>query len=226
MGAENEKFFDEIDLSKLKSLKLDFGTAEVTSKLLCRCHSLTKLFICGNPLTIESIPSLRSFLVRNQSLESLDLCHQYHNAFFRQDISDFANFQLKHLKIWNMENSSDNSDNVDRSFIKFLVKQSLSLERLDMTACTPNVVEYIFNNMPGIKYLRLLDEFKTEDLQLNVNENITELSIPSIETEEDIEKIIAVVPNVTKIHIKYLTRRNIEIIGRHLPAQLVQSIIL
>lgn len=148
-------------------------------------------------------------------MKSLELCDQYHNAFFNEDISDIAKLKLKNYKLIGGETALTPKI-VDHNFIRFLAMQSLSLERLYMQACTPKVFEYIVNNMRALKYLKVLYEFETKDLRLNLN--IDELSIPNIKNSEDIERIIAWVPNLTKLHIHTLTRKNVEIIKHHLPA--------
>lgn len=57
LSAENAKFFNEIELTKLKTLKLYFVMAELTTKLLGRCSLLTKLHLSGKTLKTISIPT-------------------------------------------------------------------------------------------------------------------------------------------------------------------------
>lgn len=221
LSAENAEFFCELDLSKLKFLNLNFVTDELTDKVLGRCSSLISLYLCGMITTvwnITSVPTLRSFLERNNNLKILELCSEYYEVFFIEDISEIATFQLESLKIKNSLRSQADPENIDRNLIKFLERQSQSLESLSITFCSESVVKHIFNKMAALKYLTIQNNnFRSEDLWLNLNENITELSIPNL-LAVDIAKIIPNVPNLVKLHINALSERNIEIIGRHLSA--------
>lgn len=211
-----KNFFDKIDLSKLKVLKLDV-TIELTKKLLDRCNSLTELHLREKNVwpgfnRERMILDLGWFLERNQGLNILSFGCEY----FKEDISEQATYQLTHLAITNGPYS--NFHVVNRNLIKFLTKQSKTLERLEIDYCRSKVVEHIFNKMPALKYLSFREEFQTEDLQLNLNENIVELDISGIKTARGIKKIISFVPNVIKLHIFILTAENILIIGRRLKA--------
>lgn len=129
VSDDNTKIFNDLDLSKLKSLKLEFVSEELLTKILDRCNSLTHLYISGYSYKKISIPSLKSFLMRNESLKSLELCAQSHNAFFNEDISDVARFQLKrYYLIGGGEGHPDLiTEAVEQNFMKFLAKQRRKL---------------------------------------------------------------------------------------------------
>lgn len=70
----NEKVFNKFDLPRLKILTLYFPKTEVTNLLLSRCSSLIKLRLIYDTSRDSyislSTASLRSFVERNQSLET------------------------------------------------------------------------------------------------------------------------------------------------------------
>lgn len=218
MSEEDTQFYDALDLSNLKTLKLEFVTESLTSRLLARFTSLTKLFLRYNRTWEVNIPSLRTFLQQNQCLKTLELTHiEYYNVFFTEDISEFVSFRLKNLKIIHWILSPSGLPDTERNFIKFLATQSQSLESLSVNEARPKVIEFFFNNMPALKHLEIFGEFEVENLRLNLNENIVELGMPSLERPEDIEHIICAVPNLKKLRVQTLSQRNIEIIERLLP---------
>lgn len=194
LSAEKEKILEKLELPQLKDFEFFFVCDEVESMLLNRCNSLTRLTTFhlgpfeGSPP--GSLPSMISFLERNQGLESLNLCRDYYDALFENDISDITRSQLKSLRIKNASVSLGPPEFVDRNLIKFLVKHSKSLETLDIGDCRSNVIEHIFNNMPALKCFKIREKFSARFLRLNLNEHITELDIKNIEDPEDFRKIL------------------------------------
>lgn len=217
-SPESLKFFNKIDLSNLKVLKLHCVTQSVTQILFFKCRSLTEMCLFKIPPAARDIDlrsTIRSLGEQNPSLTQLKLCRDYFHAFFEADICETATFQLKHLTFWNKYESYF-PEFIARNFLKFLAKQKQSLESISMNHCKPRMVEHLLNNMPALKYLEIKNKFQTENLRLNLNENIVELRVPSLELSE-IMKLIPFAPNVTKIHIALLCRKSIKALGRHLP---------
>lgn len=230
LSEEKKNFFDEVDLWRLEELKLFSVTTELAKRLLSRCDSLIALeliFVWSVEMvklkygdSIMVIPGLQSFLERNRKLETLKLSQSYYDVFFEQDISDIAKFTLKYLKIMNIEYPSLKPEETERNFLKFLEKQSQSLERISISDCSPNVLKLIFDRMPALRSLRIDTKFTTEHLQLKVNERIIDLTIAFslFARLEDLEKITRALPKVKKLSIDCLMKEAIlEIIARNLP---------
>lgn len=167
---------------------------------------------------ISSIPSVNLLLAQRQSLEILSLNIHLFCSFFEKDVSKIVSFKLKHLKIESYGLSEDIPEYIEQNFLTFLAKQSHNLERLDIHACRPNVIERIFNKMLALQYLRILGYFRAEDMRLSLNENIVELIIPGIKTIDGLRNIIRHVPNLKKLFTRDLTVKKFEIIAKNLPA--------
>lgn len=219
-GEGNRKLLDQVDLSRLKVLSLHAVTRKVTERLLGRCDSLIELdlsLLWDHDISQDSIGfwlALRSFLVRNQNLETLKLTQSFYMSFFKKDISEIANFRLKNLEIINNNYALAIPEDIERNFLKFLEKQSLSLKRIKFTDCEPNVIEHIFLRMPALESLAIREVFRTEQIQRN--ENIIELNAPDFERLEDFEKIIRAVPKLKILFAFEITRERLEIIKRNL----------
>lgn len=218
-SEENENFFKNIDLSRLKVLKVKMVFGNMVNNLLMKCNSLATLRLHGYILKDDHppIPSWRPFLERNRSLEKIEIIGGSCKPFFEDDNSDVVRFNLKTLKIWTVERVISVSDDaIDRNMKKFFETQSKSLEKLSISACTSDGFEYIFNNMTALKYLRVFNDFNADAMKLNVNENIVKLCIYDINRPVDFRKIIRAVPKLTKLTTKELTPEKIEIISRDL----------
>lgn len=217
-----EKPFDKINLSGLKVLKVGCVPENMLNHLLARCNSLVKLQLISiafpNFDDHPSIPSLRSFLKRNQSLKEIEVTGEYCNPFFEDDNSDVVRFKLKKLKIRNAIQKFWIGNGVERNLKNFLATQSQNLEKLHINICGPDAVEYIFNEMLALKNLSFLYDVGVRFLQLNVNKNIVKLSIFGFKFEDDFEKMIRVVPRLTALMTSELTPKRMEIISRFLPS--------
>lgn len=90
-GEGDRKSLDQIDLSRLKVLSLHTVTRKVTERLLARCDSLIELdlsLLSDHDMSQDSIGfwlALRSFLVRNHSLETVKLTQSFYMSFFKKD---------------------------------------------------------------------------------------------------------------------------------------------
>lgn len=222
---------DKIDSSKMKVLELRFVAEDLcfVNELLNRCNSLTKINLtCAakrgefpiNPQQVltppSSIPSLIPFLERNQNLQELSLVgFEFYQLFFSNDISEIVRFKLKHLLIFGY--TSQLTEGTELNLLKFLVKQSQTLESLELETGQPDLIEHAFNKMPALTLLHCYFEFSADRLQLNRNENILEFGMFSTQNSEDFEKIIKFTPKVTGLSVLDLTAEKIEIISRNLP---------
>lgn len=216
LSVADEELLDKIDLSRLRFLSLLVLPEGLTNKLMSRCNSLAKLKLyCVKRNGLPMIPCIAPFLERNQDLSDLELYgSDTYKAFFENDISQIVRFNLKHLKIFF---SALLPEKIERNFVKFLTKQSQSLESLQVNAFRNFVIEHIFNRMPALKSLRIDLEFGAENLQLKLNENIVDLSIPSINKIEDFKNLIRAVPRLTKLLSHKITSEKIDCIARDLP---------
>lgn len=224
LSVADKQLLDIIDLSRLKVLSLVFVTEGISNKLLSRCNSLEKLKLScleyngPHRNTQLLVPCIEPFLGRNQDLLDLELSgYEFFKAFFEKDISQVVRFNLKSLKIFNALDLSLLPEDVEHNFVKFLEKQSHSLESLKINACRNYVIEHVFNKMPALKSLRLELEFSVRDMKLKLNENIIDLSIREINILDDFEKLIRSVPRLTKLLTFELTAAKIEVISRDLP---------
>lgn len=213
LTAEDLRCLDEIVLSRLEVLKLEFVSEEVTSKLLGHCQSLIEL-----DLTLTSkgeflipIPILKSFVERNQSLKSMKLAVDCYKIF-HFDISNTVSFKLKHLTIDNGKMPLPEPEDIEYNVLNFLAQQSSTLESLDIHECSAEVIEHIFNKMPVLKKLSIHNSFR-KNRPLKVNETIVDLSIP----KGDLGKVVRAVPKLRKLFVDFLTFESLEIIARELP---------
>lgn len=222
---EKAKLFDEIDLSKLKVLKLRFVSEKVIDKLLSRCNSLETFDLRsiseGDLQDVTnfdyqpSIPSLQEFLRRNQTLKKIKLTgFGTHKLFFKEDISEIVTFQLTYFYI----EERAPFQRTEQNSMKFLATQSKSLEHLYIVEDRLNVIEFICNEMPRLKHLSFLADNKLEDLKLRVNDNVVSLSLPLIWDHESFLKVICYFPNLTKLAVRVLTSEAIAVISNQLPA--------
>lgn len=215
-----ERSFDRVDLSRLKVLKLNHVTEELTNYLLGRCTSLVRLeieFILRKGALFNSqptLPSLGTFFTRNRSLEILEMKGtEYYHAFFNEDISETVQFELRTLNI----NIGLSCESLQRNFLKFLTKHSRCMENLTISKCGRNVIEHIFGKMSALKSLNIGGDLEFRDFTLNINENIVELKIPNIFIAEKFREIVQNAPNLTKLMTKELNSAKVEIIRSCLP---------
>lgn len=227
LSSANEKLFDRIELSRLKVLKLNFVTEKLVDKLLSRCYSLTELkldrIVERKYITEEnlkpSIPSWPSFLERNQRLEDLEFSgNALYNALFEEDVSEMARFKLKHLRVDNyFKDLTMLPERYERNFLKFLGKQSSSLESLNIYFCRSNILEHAFNGMPALTSLKIIKCFGQENLSLRLNEKLLDLKVLCIDYLEGFERICRSVPNLTTFRTFRITSDIIKIIASNLP---------
>lgn len=193
---------------------------DVLNTLLGRCKSLTKLTLkdVAEPKPIGPIPNLKSFLKSNQALRELELSggEKFFRMFFEEDLSDAVSFKLKRLEIVNAQIS--NGEFLERNLLKFLKSQSQSLETLIITHFkSRDTIEHIFNKMPNLKSFMTFREISARLMHLDLNENIVDLGIRGYEEIGDFEKILSVLPKLTKLRLIALTTEKVEAIARKLP---------
>lgn len=151
LSNEDERILDHLDFSVLKVLKMTLVSSKVAEKLMSPCNSLSKLEFKLNGLQASDV--LRSFLERNQSLREIIVDEIDYRAFFAEDISEITRFNLKVLKASSWSDLSSTPEDIEKNLLKFLTKQSRSLEEIQIKACSLNVTEHLFNKIPALKSL-------------------------------------------------------------------------
>lgn len=213
-----ERLLDEIDLSKLKVLKLREVTTENISKLLNRCNSVTKLELKSSSACLLnivppsiSIPQLRPFLIRNGNLQEVELAgFEIYKVFFEAGISEAFVMELRRLK-WGADMYGYRGfmpHDTERLFVEFLETQSQHLKYLEVDTVESFAIEQIINKMPALTCLSMNWLIENE-AQLNLNENIFELSIASFENHRGFIKILQAVPNLKKLTLGTLKYKEI-----------------
>lgn len=228
LSSANEKLFDRIQLSGIKVLKLYCVTEKLVDKLLSKCNSLTELKLnriversfLPIPNLKPSIPNWPAFLERNQSLEVLEFgTNELYNALFENDLSEVARCKLKILRVYNslIFDVPTTPEQIERNFLKFLVKQSPSLECFHVDLCSSKILVQAFNRMPALTSLSIEKYFGEETFSLGLNEKIVDLRILYIDCLESFERICRSVPNLSKFMTLLLTADNLKIIASFLP---------
>lgn len=225
LNVHYQKILWKIDVSRLKVLKLCYASQIQVCEFLNQCSKLNvlELAFLGEKSILRiiphkaSIPGLRAFLETNQSLQEITLRgDEFYEVFFENDITEIVRFHLKSLKIENYTKKKVFPDHIDRNFLKFLEQQSSNLESFLIKCCRLNVLEHAFNRMPALTSLSILSKFNAADLQLTLNEKITDLRLDFIDIPEHFQKIIRFVPKLRKLLVFTLTAARIEIIANNL----------
>lgn len=214
--VSTDNVLNEIDLTKVKVLKIHFVTDKVVDNMLSRCNSLETLKIGimireGLNNRQPSLPSLKAFWKRNQKLKNLKLGSDFNELFFNEDTSDVVRFQLTHLYFTDERRLM--LEHIDRNFIKFLATQSHCLEWICFDDV--NVIENIVRKISGKIFFKTSPDLRTRDQQLEVNEN---LNFPHNRTAEDFKDIIGFLPRLERFHIKELAPESMAVISNKFPA--------
>lgn len=220
----------EIQLTKLKILKLTYVPINVRNILLVGCRQLTRLKLkMESPLKWsensradhESLESVKRCMLRNQNLESIELhgSVQY-NLFFENSFSDDVRFKLKHLKLKTGMRLALISAMHELNLVKFLATQSKSLESFFIDVCRPHIIQHVFNKMPALTSIHfdvmILNDYNVRELKLILNEKIEDLKIPYVNQHQDIREFLEVVPNLKSLFVAHLSHETMEFIARNL----------
>lgn len=222
-----QELVDKMDLSKLRALKLHHVSPEATSLFLNRCNSVTKLELKGDQSSWyradqprASIPGLRPFLVRNESLEEMDLYGEVvHTVVLEEATHETVRLKLKRLKLSYGKLSDyirhNMTESNERNFLQLLESQSQSLEWLYAPSCRSNVIKHIFNRLPALTSLSA-SPFLEDETHLNVNEKIVELTI--LESHPiALEATFQLLPNLTMLFLANFTEDILRIVAGNLP---------
>lgn len=218
-----------ISLPRLQTLKLTYVPVAVRNVLISQTRALRKLKLkLESPLKWskprsdqESLTCIRNCLKQNQMLQELELhgASQYH-FLFDDDMSEVLSFQLLSLKVKTDTRLALISEENERNFLSFLTTQSTFLKSFFIDVCRPVVIQHIFNKMPALTNLTLdvmiMNEYKIRDLNLQLNENITDLKIPYINDHQDIKEFLSVVPNLKSLFVAHLSHETVEYIAWNL----------
>lgn len=214
-------------LPKLEVLKLNHVSESVRNVLLSSSSSLKKLKITmdspllGVKCNQDSLNCIRDCLRKNQKLRELELhgSMQY-NSFFGADFSDVVRFQLTSLKIKTNMRLALVSEANEEHLIKFLGNQSRFLKNVFIDVCRPNVIEFVFNRMPGLTSIHLdtmiMNDSIMHEMRLELNEKILDLKISYVNDNSVITEFLAVVPNLETLFVSHLRHETIEFIARNL----------
>lgn len=219
--GNGEALYD-IDVSRLRVLKLRLVSEQAVNNLLSRCDHLTRLELktfTVDDISIMSIPIVKSFLERNQHLEDLELGIPFSNIFFEEDFSAIVKFKLKRLSISLSWSRPTVPNNVKLNFLKFLKHQSQSLQELYMGHYDSTAIEHAVNKMPALVLLSVayFSQLLLGDVQLNLNERIVDLSIGAFSSPGDLVCVTSAMPNVTKLTTEQLTEETLKFVASNLP---------
>lgn len=226
------KLFPEYEVKKfampkLEQLQLMFIPRQAMNAFLISSASFQKLILRNEfPLCYDGIDytpsettviSTRICMKRNQKLEELELQGRPNFfSFFHQDLTQFVSFHLKKL-VAKVEISAEKIlPQHEENFVTFLKHQSESLEHVYIDSCSSRIVQFVFNKMPALKFIRLDIElrepnnFVIKDLNIKPNDKITQLELPYIVLLEDNKAFLDLVPNVEEILVGHMTPRLID----------------
>lgn len=113
------------------------------------------------------------------------------------------------------------SEEVERNLLKLLTLQSKCLKSFFIDVCRPNVIQFVFNEIPTLTSLQIdvmvmSGDYKISDLNLNLNENITDLKIPYVSHNEDIREFLELAPNLKSLFISHLSHQTLRYIAWNL----------
>lgn len=226
---DQEKFdlFDELSLSKLKSLKLMFIPREVINRFLSSSTNMKRVILWNEvPLSYDNlnylptdatIECVRQFMLNNKHLEELEIQGRANfYSFFHQDISSYVKCQLKKFTLKIEMSPQLLTESQQENFLKFLSTQADSLKYIYVDMCGKNIVEYIFCKLPQLQTIRFdieLQEpnrFDVKDSNLQTNENITTFELPYVKLFDDLQDYLNLVPNVKQLLIGHVVPRLID----------------
>lgn len=211
---------EDVLLNKLESLKVMFIPREIVNRLIGSSYNLRKLILWNEtPLsyddldytpTRQTIEATRKCIESNEKLEELEIQGRANfYAFFYEDISDFVKCKLKKLTV-KIEMAPERlTEDQENNFLKFLENQKQSLEFVYVDKCSPRVMQYIFNSMPTVSFIRFDIEknFDMKELNLSINEKITNFELAYLKLFDDLKIYLELVPNVKEILISNMNPR-------------------
>lgn len=219
-----------IALPNLEVLRLTYVPTSIRNMLLMSSSSLVKLKLKlesplkwneTSTLRTESLTCIRNCLERNQKLQELELhgSIQY-RSFFNESFCEIIRFQLHSLKIKSGMRLALISELHEKNLVDFLATQSNSLRSFFIDVCRQSVIQFAFNKLHALTSLHIdamiMDEFRFKDLNLLLNEHITDLKIPYANHHEDIKELISVTPNLISLFVAHLSHETMESIARNL----------
>lgn len=202
-----KKAICEIDLSRLKKLKLAVVCPSVIDAFLRGCSSLISLELLKIEFSAFEepiVPNFKVFLEQNKSLQEISFYgDRILELFFENDITETTRVELKSLLI--CDNGLENSFSYqsERNFYKFLKQQSSSLECFRVNYCSFEVLEHVLSQMPALTSLAIYCEARTQNTKLYLNEKITDLYLGVIDYR-DFKKIIPMLPKVRRLRVHEL----------------------
>lgn len=207
-----------LSLPKLEELKLVYVPIDVRNILMVSSESFTKLKLkLVSPLNWnktsksdkQSLSCISKCLASNERLKEIELfgAVQY-GIFFDEDLSKIIRFSLISLKIKNDMRLALIPENTEKNLIKFLSTQSSSLQAIYIDVCRPKVIQFIFNNLRNLKTIQIetvMSDFNVRDLNLQLNESVTDLRIPYISKTQDIREMLEMTPNVNHLFLAHIS---------------------
>jgi F-box domain len=214
-----------VEIKKLKELKLVYVPTSIRNLLLKSITSLKRITLkFVSPLNwkcpktdSESIDCIKRFIENNEKLEDLEVygAVQY-SLLFDEDLSRSVNFRLNSLKIKNDMRLALIPERIEENVINFFSTQCSSLQKIFIDVCRPNVIQFIFNKMTQLKSVQIetvMTEFHAKELNLNLNEHVTDLSIPYVNKHEDVRNILEMTPNLCSLFVAHLSVETMEYIA-------------
>lgn len=224
MKLDSEVELSNLSLPKLEYLKVMFIPRSAVNKLLVSTSNLRRLILWNeNPLSYDelnylpdqnTLEDVKQCMSSNVKLEELEIQGRANFfAFFQQDISKSAQCELKKLTVKIEMKPELLTESQEKNFISFLRSNADSLEYIYIDKCSTSVIQYVFNKMPNLKTIRfdiLLDEsnkLDIKELNLRVNQKITNFELPYVKLFDDLKDFLMLVPNVKSILIGHVIPR-------------------
>ncbi|CRK99687.1 CLUMA_CG012965, isoform A [Clunio marinus] len=240
MKFESDFIVTNIKLPKLEELKMMFVPRDAMNCLMTSTSSLKTMILRNEfPLCYDgvdytpsetTIKSVQYCISANTKLEDLEIQGRPNFfGFFHKDLSEYVSFNLSKL-VLKVEMSVEKiSTECESNIIKFMKRQANSLEHFYIDSCGTNIIQFAFNSMPVLNFLRFdielrePNKFNIKELNIEPNEKIKYLELPYIVLFDEVKDFLDLVPNVEEILIGHINPRVIEYTANNL--QKLKSIV-
>lgn len=140
--------------------------------------------------------------LNNEHLIQLDITHTMVESIFKNDVSGIFKFKLKEFCV----NTQKMDQLMEENFTKFLSTQANSLLSLQLCSVSCNVMNFIFDSMSKLRYLKF-NSVRGREIVLNDKKNKSILYI-NMQLEyrfETIKKVLEAAPNVREVYVPRVT---------------------
>lgn len=215
-----------INFPKLKILEIKCCQALLFDVAFNNCCHLTTFAIkAGNMLSPEALAAILKILKININLKKLSISFNIFNSIFIEDISAFAQFQLKEFHALDLYRVPGCYATIKRNLHQFLLGQRGTIEVLSIGDWMGLDIFKLILRMPALKDVTIQGIHQCEptidwdNIGVHCNQSLDRLNFHDMSNSRKILKaVLTIVPNITTLEIISINQLIMDHITVALPA--------